>query len=114
MVKCRASPDCLTEFKVFNTAELMLLKGDLRMPSSCGLCPASESLLIPCVDSEGDVSVKARVDGEHRQPSHLDRRLRRIRRFVEHTPWLRDGRARGLTLPGAFQSHPFSASSEAA
>jgi hypothetical protein len=61
MVKCCVNPDCGTEFKLFNAGELYALESRSADTEFFWLCPACESLLIPCIDSKGDVSVKARI-----------------------------------------------------
>jgi hypothetical protein len=114
MVSRCVNPACHAEFRSLNTGDIYAVERRSADTEFFWLCSACVPLVALSLDSTGSVSVEPRGDAERLHEPHPDSRLRLVYSPVEHTPWLRAGLARGLTLPDGHQRDPLPTSSEAA
>ena len=114
MVSCCVNPACRTEFRSLNTGNIYAVERRSADTEFFWLCSACVPVIALSLDSTGSISVGPRVGAGHLQAPHPDSRLRLVYSPAEHTPWLRAGLARGLTLPHGHDSDLLPTSSEAA
>jgi hypothetical protein len=114
MVSCCVNPACRTEFSSLNTGDIYAVERRSADTEFFWLCSACVPVVALSLDSTGSVSVGPRCDAPPLQGPHRDRRLRLVYSPMEHTPWLRAGLARGLTLPDGHECDPLPTSSETA